>query len=371
MNDSVPLPNTGSASEFAGIYYVLAKAFADEFFSRADGQIRAKAGEINWFALINTERANKGLPPYHDARDPRFLLAEAAWHESILREVISGIDSTWVTAAMKLKSLLNKWSHHQVEPKPTTFLELLYPMRAITSASDFDLDARIEELITRTKLIRDMVWVPEGETPSLPADAKDYADEVEQKIQEIKRRPPVGSPWIGEPGKRRVKLSKALRDITEAGASIKAELSPDPELKITEFLRYYPNGGDLRVDDDGAVLGYVKGDPVLVGWLGEEPDVQEDEIRGFINSRDYIFEGNDIRDSVTGTLLSEVAEEPIEALINGLNVWGGLSIGSVVNVTEYGDLVFVTDQGETKRITRIHKGIWFSTENGDQDGTQI
>jgi hypothetical protein len=70
-------------------------------------------------------------------------------------------------------------------------------------------------------------------------------------------------------------------------------------------------------------------------------------------------------------LLSEVAEEPIEALINGLNVWGGLSIGSVVNVTEYGDLVFVTDQGETKRITRIHKGIWFSTENGDQYGTQI
>lgn len=356
----VPLPNTGTASDFAGVYYVLAKEFADQLFKLADDNIRAKAGDVDWFALINKERNLKGLPPYRDARDPRFLLSEITWHESILRDVVPGVDDSFVTSASKLKGLLNKWSHHQIEPKATTFLDLLYPIAAIALASGLALHATVEEMITRTKQIRDLLWVPGVESsPALPKGAEEYAKEVTKKIEQIKRRPPVGSPWIGEHGARKVKLSKALRDITENGLSIKAELKPDPEQKITELLRYYPLGGDLRIDEDGAILGYVHGDPYLVGWLGEEPDVNPEEIRGFIDSRDYIFEGNDVRDSVTGQLLSDVAEEPIENLINGLNAWGGLHIGSVFNVTEYGDIVFVTDDGESKLVTHVHKGIWF------------
>jgi hypothetical protein len=360
---TIPLPNTGSASDFAGVYYVLAKEFADQLFKLADDNIRAKAGEVDWFSLINKERSAKGLAPYHDARDPRFLLSEITWHESILRDVVPGVDETFVTSASKLKGLLNKWSHHQVEPKATTFLDLLYPLAVITRASGLILHETVEDMITRTKQIRDLLWVPSDDSSTaLPKGAEDYAKEVTKKIEQIKRRPPVGSPWIGEPGNRRVKLSKALRDITENGRSIKDELNPDPDQKISEFLRYYPLGGDLRIDDDGAILGYIKGDPYLVGWLGEEPDVKPDEIRGFIDSRDYIFEGNDIRDSVTGQLLSEVVDEPIDTLLNGLNAWGGLQVGSVINVTEYGDLVFVTNEGETKLVTHVHKGIWFPTD---------
>ena len=360
MSTAVPLPNEGTAAEFAGVYYVLSKAFAHDLYTVVHNTIVGKTGDANWFAKINTDRESKGLMKYLDPKDPRFLLDQANYHNSILRLVIPGIDTAWDNAAAKLKRLLNNWSHHQVEPKTTTFLELLYPMSVIASQSGLDIDGTIDQLIDRTKKIHDMVWIPAGPSATLPDDAADYADQVEQKIQEIKRRPPVGSPWIGEPGKRMVKLSKALHDITENGVSIKHELSPDPELKVTEFLRYYPTGGDLRVDDDGAVLGYIKGDPFLVGWLGEEPDVKPDDIRGFIDSRAYIFLGNDIRDSVTNDLLSQVAEEPIDILINGLNAWGGLTTGSIINVTEYGDLVFVTEQGETKRITKVHKGIWFS-----------
>jgi hypothetical protein len=359
LSNHVPLPNEGTAAEFAGIYYVLSKAFALDLYNLVNDTIVSKTGDTNWFGKINADREEKGLFKYLDPKDPRFLLDQANYHHSILRLVIPGIDVAWDTAAAKLKKLLNNWSHHQVEPKPTTFLELLYPMSVIARQSKLGLDETMGKLIERTKQIRDMVWVPEGPAAELPQEAEIYAEEVEQKIQEIKRRPPVGSPWIGEPGQRRVKLSKALHDITENGVSIKSELSPDPEIKVAEFLRYYPNGGDLRIDDDGAVLGYIKGDPFLVGWLGEEPGVKPEEIRGFIDSRDYIFLGNDLKDSVTNELLSEVAEEPIDILINGINAWGGLEIGSVINVTEYGDLVFITEQGETKRITKVHKGIWF------------
>lgn len=364
MIESIPLPNQDTPAEFAGIYYVLAKEFGYQFYDRVSKAISKKAGSnFDWFTLINDERDSKNLPKYLDAKDPRFLLSEAAYYNSPVRLSMEEIDGNWLTEASKLRALLNLWSHHQIQPKPGTFLDLLYPMREISLASELDLVSRVDELIDRTRQIKDMVWIPNGESIEVPKDAKDYAKEVEVKIAKIKRRPPVGSPWIGEPGARRVKLSKALRDITDQGKSIKNELKPDPEEKIKEFLRIYPNGGDLRIDDDGAVLGYVKGDPILVGWLGEEPDVKSDEIRGFIDPRDYIFLGNDIKDAATGQLLSEVATEPIDALLNGLNAWGGLKSGDVIHTTEYSDILFETESGELRKITKSHPGIWFPQED--------
>jgi hypothetical protein len=97
----------------------------------------------------------------------------------------------------------------------------------------------------------------------------------------------------------------------------------------------------------------------LVGWVGEEPNIDKDEARGFFVSHKYEFTGSDVIDIETGEVLSNVAEDSVDNLVNGLTVWG-LPRGSRINVSIYGDVVYTDPDSEKEsKITLVHKGIWF------------
>jgi hypothetical protein len=195
----------------------------------------------------------------------------------------------------------------------------------------------------------------------LPTAAQEYAEKIADKVEEEIQRPPVGAAWVGDVPARLVTLKRQTLDITEEGKSIRQEFG-DPDSaskKISVLMKYFPIGGQLRIAPDGAIMGYVKGDKVLVGWVGDEPNTNESETRGFFVNHKYEFTGTDVIDIETGNLLSAASEDSTAALINGLNVWG-LPIGSRINVSIYGDVVY-TDQDTDKehKITLVHKGIWF------------
>jgi hypothetical protein len=128
--------------------------------------------------------------------------------------------------------------------------------------------------------------------------------------------------------------------------------------KVREWLRYFPQGGDIKVSDDGAVMAYVRGVPILIGWFGEEPDVDPDAIRGYYLPHDYEFTGTDVKDLQTGSLLSESSQDDVKDLVRLLAA--KLAKGSVINVTTYGDLVYeAKTDDDPVRLIRIHKNIWF------------
>jgi hypothetical protein len=64
-----------------------------------------------------------------------------------------------------------------------------------------------------------------------------------------------------------------------------------------------------------------------------------------------------VRDVQTGSLLTKVASEPIESLLD--DIARKLEIGSVFNVSVYGDVVFEKVAGNKIKVAKVHPGIWF------------
>ena len=220
-----------------------------------------------------------------------------------------------------------------------------------------DFLKHLNEQFARAKAIKTGVWTSQGAQVEVPADASQYAKQVEAKIEEVKQRPPVGHEWIGEPGNRIVSLDRRTRDVYENGISIRSELGEDAEDKITSWLRYYPLGGKLRIDTDGAVLGFKQGIGYLIGWLGEEPGVKKEEARGFYLPYEYEYIPTDILCVDTGERLSKYTNEDIYEILNPLT--GRIPQNAILNMTIYGDLVYTNENGEEFYLLNVHKDEWF------------
>lgn len=365
MSNKIPLPTSDGVVEIAGIYYMTSRIFGDSLHNMVDS-IAKMNGQADWFEkLLDAWKAKNIKKAWEDPHDPRLLLNEIAFKHSPIRKLLPNVDYEWDKQAEKLVDQLNKWSHHGIDPKINKILDTLYPMRSIAAMTYLDVEEGIAESIQRFKQIRDGIYEAVSAPAPVTPEANAFAKKTEEKVQEIKKRPPVGHRWIGDEGERKVILNAKMREVLENTRSIRSELGENPDEKIDAWLRVHPKGGELFIDEpDGAVMAYKHGDPYLVGWLGEEPKQKQDEIRGFFLDGEFTFEGNDIRDVDTEELLSEVADEPIDNLIQALNTWG-LPVGSVLNVTIYGELIFETPTGETRNITQVHKGIWFP---GQLDG---
>lgn len=357
MTNLIPLPNFGIPYEFAGIQYQLAREFGSQFGALVDERFK-KHGLTTWFALIQERRAKANKPVYEDPKDPRFLLSEATFWDSELRLVVPEVKNNWDPFAKKLAKTLNAWSHQKYEPTASIFLNLLVEMESTAQPLGLTpLLEALDELIYRTKQIKNGAWVPEGPAVTVSDAADKYATEVVKKVEEVKKRPPVGHEWIGEPGSRVVELRKATKDVYENGVSIREELGEYAEQKVASWLRYYPQGGRLRIDTDGAVLGFRQGIGYLIGWLGDEPGVQNAESRGFYLPKEYEFIPNDVRDLQTGQLLSQVAKDPIDWILDALNMT--VPLNGLLNITIYGDLVFTSEDGSEQKIASLHKDVWF------------
>lgn len=358
MLDNIPLPNQGTAYEFAGIQYLLAKKFGEQIFHIFDSRFRMH-NVSTWFQQIQQRRKKDSQPIYDDATDPRFLLKEATFWNSEFRLVAPELDSSWDINAKKLISTLNNWSHQKMEPTPDAFLNLLVQLESVCTV--FELDdflSLLDSLIDRTKAIRNGAWVPESIAAQMPGEAAKFAGEVSKKLEDVKSRPPVGHEWIGEPGQRIIELRKSTREVYENGVSIRSELGVAADSKIESWLRYYPQGGRLRVDTDGAVLGFKQGVGYLVGWFGEDPTNNPDSSTGFYLQKEYEFTGEDVCEVGTGILLSSVASESITWIISALQDLQ-IANGATLNVSNYGDLIFQTDSGDEVKVAHIHKDVWF------------
>lgn len=365
MTSAIPLPNHGTAFEFAGIQYLLAQEFGREFFNLVDARFR-NHNVVSWFQQIQDRRALEKQPVYDDAKDPRFLLKEATFWNSEVRLVVPEVTSGFDDDAKKLLKTLNNWSHQKLDPTPEAFLSLLVQLESVCIALQLEkLFAPLDELINRTKLIRNAVWVPTGVETSVTPEAADFADKVKRKVEEVKRRPPVGHEWIGTPGDRLIELSRATKDVYENGLSIKQQLGPGADEKIASWLRYYPLGGRLRVDTDGAVLGFNQGVGYLIGWFGKDPNSDKPEDRGFYLPHEYVLIENDIRDNTAGLLLSQVSADPIDWVIEKL-AQSGAPLNTELNMSNYGDLTYVSESGEELLIATLHKDLWFPGQLGER-----
>ena len=352
-----------SVADVAGVIFALSKEFGQELGNIVNLHYLQR-GQPKWFSELRVERKKLNKDNYKDPLDIRFLLWESSEPNSPVPKAIPGFSTDWKDDADLLRRKLNSWTHYSLEPDLDTLEDILTVMSTLAHLSGLSILKQIALQLERINLLRSG-WKPETSAkPTVqPPEVETFVEQAKAKKERIFARPPVGSVWNGPIGTRNIELNRNLRDALEDGVSVAHEMGENGKEKVREWLRYFPQGGDIKVSDDGAVMAYVKGVPILIGWFGEEPDVDPDAIRGYYLPHDYEFIGSDVKDLQTGNLLSESAQDDIQDFI--LLLARKLVKGSVINVTTYGDVVSETDaEDEPIKLTRIHKDLWFSGQLG-------
>lgn len=362
MNGKLLL-TSNSEVQIAGLYFQAVRDFGRDLGVLVDAKFKSKNAS-DWFEIVKKARLAENAPVYDDPFDPRFLIKEAIIPNSPVALAIPGFSPQWRENAFTLRGLMNKWSHFSVAPTMANLLSVFERIHIAASLSKMNLADELTEAIERLKsaLLGEFDFDATTSTNAslvreiADGEVKEYADRLASKIQEIEKRPPVGSIWTGAKGTRKIVINKALRDVTENGVSIRSSLGPDADAVVSQWLRYYPMGGEAKVAPDGAVMGFRQGTPYLIGWIGIQ---QEEETlpKGFFLDHDFEFTGTDVRDVQSGELLSKTAREPIDWLLDELAK--AVPIGSVFNVTTYGQIVFEDFSGEFRKVANVHKDIWF------------
>jgi hypothetical protein len=271
------------------------------------------------------------------------------------------MNQMWVNAADNLRKKLNQLHHQQLKPDLQTLFQITTLFQQVTEGPGLEVASWARAVKSRVQAILagtfDAPKVPTPE-PEKPEAVKEIEKEYETVKKDIEKRPPWGARWTGPKPSRELTLDRHTRDIYDSnGISVKHELGELGEKVTAMWLRYFPLGGEVWVDQDGATMAYIKGTPTMVGWFGPAPDEDTEDVRGFVLPREYEFTGADILDLQTGLHLSKNAGEPVADHIELLSK--RLEAGSRLNITDYGDLFIPLVDGEPRRITRMHRGIWF------------
>ena len=348
----------GSPVEIAGTFAVVVREFGNQLGATVDARFSA-VGVPDWFVKIRDVRRNAGLPLYDDKFDPRFLLKETTLEDSPVRDAISGFDEHWRREGYILLRRINSWQHFSVEPNVQNLEIVMAQIWDLALQSGLPMAQSLAALVKRLRNIRDGVYI--SVEPAIAPKIENSIDvafstKLLEKVVEHTKHPPIGAPWNGPLGNRRIVISKALRDVTEKGISILSQL-PGGEDQAERWLRYYPRGGEARVSEDGAVTGFIKGQPTLIGWIDVSEYENMSEIHGFMSMDEYIFTGDDIETASAGERLSKVAKEPILPLIAALSEV--VPVGTKINKTSFDELVVQNDDGTMRKIAHVHPGIWF------------
>lgn len=355
------LPIDDNDVTILGIMASMEIAAAKEFADFLNNQF-ASAGNPDWFEDVRHYRKSLGaLFNYNSANDLRFVLNEATQPDSQIWHLIPNMNQMWVNAADNLRKKLNQLHHQQLKPDLNTLFQISSLFQQVTEGPGLEVAGWARAVKSRVQAILAGTFqsIPsQSSEPEKPKALADIERDYEAVKKEFEKRPPWGGRWSGPKPSRELTLDRRTRDIYDSnGISVKHELGEMGDQVTAMWLRYFPLGGEVWVDEDGATMAYIKGTPTMVGWFGSAPDEGKKNVRGFVLPKEYEFTGGDIVDIDSRSMLSKNSGEPIKEHLALLAKT--ISEGTKLNITDYGDLFVPVNEGEPTRVTRMHKGIWF------------
>lgn len=357
---SLPLPETEDPVLLLGIIAALELETAQDLENLIGAQFKA-SGENDWFEGIKRYRLSRGESfGYKSPTDLRFLLSEATHQDSQIWHLIPGVSPSWMNAAQNLKLKLNQFHHQQLSPDLHTLLVISTLIHTVATRPGLNSARWAGALISRTKSLLEGSYTPKPQTPIL--NPPKQIIEIEQKYSEViearTKRPPLGSPWYGARPDRHLTLDRNTRDVYDKnGISVMGEITQEGTEVIDKWLWYFPLGGDIFVAEDGAVMGYIKGDKHMIGWLGPEPEVYSKQVRGYVLEHDYLYISGTVIDTKSGTKVDEAARNDCSELLNLLAE--KLDPNTQLSISDYGDLFVPVGEGEPERLATAHRGTWF------------
>ncbi len=354
------LPIDDNYITILGIINALELRSANELSSFLDNQFVA-LGKPHWFGEIKQYRLAKSEPfTYKSPNDLRFILGEATLEDSQIWHLIPNAAHAWFNSANTLRLKLNLFHHQQLAPTLNTLLQMATLFDQVATAPGLEVASWAKALQTRVKSILDgsLKRQVTHVEPTVPSGSEEVVEQYEVEIRKQVERPAWGARWAGEKPARKLTLDRNTRDIYDSyGVSVKQELGDIANHVISIWLQYFPRGGEVWVAEDGATMGYIKGLPKMIGWFGASPDEASGQVRGFALEHDYQLLENDLKDLSSGQILSKMSISDASALISTLSE--KVSPGTLLNITDYGDIFAPVLEGQPVRLAHAHKDVWF------------
>jgi hypothetical protein len=255
----------------------------------------------------------------------------------------------------------NLWAHYRPPETRAEVIGAITNLRAFSSglgmidaeAAGVAIGDRLSEIAaTRARLIAGKVE-PQPDTLTVedvvspPADTKVVAEPMPT-------RPRIGGSWEHELPKTVLDLNPKYRDVLDStGNSVSKNMGKSVAKAIRRWLSMSINSW-LYVDSrDGATVALIDGDPHLIGYLGDEPAVEENDYRGFFLPSAF--------ENIGGVLVDTTSREPFSSEHFDLTpltrdwVMGSIPSEASVRVTDYGDVVLIDDNGSRRILTLEEK----------------
>lgn len=369
------LPKSNTPEEAETTYDKALRSLVIELGTLFDNTAKPVLGE-NWFEeLMSVGHTEEERSKWISKYDPGFVFGEVLNHpESPLRMMLPA-DSGFLFSYKKSRQIRNAWAHNFGEFGLSKLYVDLQHFKNVGLGAGLAVGNALNPVIARIAAILNGTFIElqdapvsvEVSTAPDPQEAQDAFDrEVgeRQKAQVIQeneqnqyKRPRIGGRWIGPKPKRALRIQERLKDIVDrqTGISIRGELGDDAELKISRWLRPKPLG-DLFVDSDGAVLGFIQGEPYLMGFMNNDHERDVSQIEGFVLKYSYSLEDGDVIEEESNLRLSEVSGPDTEKLRAVIKA--AVDPLDEIKITTHGDLFSYTDNGPVK-ILRVEPELWF------------
>lgn len=363
----IELPEHNTYGEVMKGYFSLMRGFGIEFARRSDRLLIPTYGPA-WFddyverrRAEDPQRAKRRQSP----EDPSFFLGEyLRVPETIYREVIPNSGDLRVISK-KIVDMRNTWLHFSDEPSAAQLREAADLVRGFGQKVSMGIQGPAAQMMKRIDRIRSGQYqaaTPEPQTAAQPQPASNDGDEppAEVELETVERpsRPPIGGLWRGDIPERRVRVTRT-RDVVDVqtGRSLRSEVDGDFSEKLRQWTSAKPMG-ELWVDADGAVGGFIDGQERLLGYTGPNP--AGDIARGFLVRRYYDILDGKIVDLDSGETLTELVPEGAasEAMAIQNAVVSQVEPGGTIRITNYGDVLYIDDQGMT-RLAVATPSTWF------------
>lgn len=345
------------AAKVFGAIAALEYAMTIEFATYLEAQFMSKHRPY-WFEELRSYRLSSGETfTYKNPKDLRFLLNEASRPDSWIADLIPHHDDSWVSSAKTLRKKLNQFHHCQIKPDFVNMRVFARLFELLGERAGFEVVSIARAVQAEEKLLTKQV---KGESEPGDSEERNPIAPFGEGLttRQGQERPPWGGRWLGPKPETKLMLNRSTRDIYDStGVSLRTSLQEHFESVVNTWLRYYPMGGEVWVADDGAAMGYIRGVPRMIGWLGEVPDLYKDSVRGFVLPQDYVFQSGQVIDNASGDELKAVARDDVSDLIETLAA--SVTEGEHLQVTEFGDVFVPIDDGLPSRLAWVHKDIWF------------
>ena len=308
----IRLPTSEDRVQVLGTYHAMMLSFAEELLGFYEKNLTPILGP-DWFRELKSLRA----PAYNalSKDDPAFLINEA-WRnaESPIRQFMPVASPGFLERLGKIRHVRNDWAHYALAPNLFNLERAARIVESISKELNLACAQNFANIRERCKQILDGDFVPANneiddasrtifESEQAITDEARAAEEIiveniRKDLAELERveRPAIGSQWVGELGPRKLRILKSTRELwdLENPKMVNFELGENAKEIIDAWLLAVGSDCELHVAADGAVAGPVQGKMCLIGYFGELPKADPNQIRGFLTNDIYVVRNGEV-----------------------------------------------------------------------------